>query len=152
MVDTTVKSNEKGNGKFTINFTEDDIGKTYTYKLTEVNDGKGNVSYSTAEHTITVAISLNENNELVAALTQNGVNVTQIVAAFENVYDYTPTQSTEPDPGAEHNPGTKPEPGKSNNPQTGDGAKLHPWFALLFVSGGGILAIALYSGKKKEED
>jgi pilin isopeptide linkage protein len=129
-----VKSDTDGNAKFTLGYTEDDIGKTYTYKLTEVNGGKANVTYSNAEYTITVAIELNENNELVATLTKNGENVTEIIAEFENVYDYTPT------------------PEYPDSPRTGDNTNLHLWFALLFVSGGGIIGTTLHSRKRKEEN
>ena len=117
--------------------TEEDIGKTYTYKLTEVNGGKANVSYSTAEYTITVAIELNANNELVATLTKNGENTLAVVAEFENVYNYTPTP---------------PIPEYPDSPQTGDATNLHLWFALLFVSGGGVIGTTLYSRKRKEEN
>lgn len=130
-----VKSDTAGNAKFTLGYTEDDIGKAYTYKLTEVNGGKANVSYSTAEYTITVAIELNANNELVATLTKNGKNVTEVVTEFENVYDYTPVP---------------PNPEYPDSPQTGDTTNLHLWFALLFVSGGGIFGTTLYGRKKKE--
>lgn len=134
VADVTVKADENGKAKFTLTFTEDDIGKTYTYKLTEVNGGKANVTYSNAEYTITVAIELNENNELEAHLTKNGENATEVVAEFENVYDYTPT------------------PEYPDSPQTGDNTNLHLWFALLFVSGGGIFGTALYGRKRKEEE
>ena len=133
-----VKSDAAGNAKFSLGYTEDDIGKTYTYKLAEVNGGKANVSYSTAEYTITVAIELNANNELVATLTKNGENVAEVVAEFENVYDYTPV----PDPDPEY----------PDSPQTGDNIRLHLWFALLFVSSGGIIGTTLHSGKRKEEN
>ena len=132
-----VKSDTAGNAKFTLGYTEDDIDKIYTYKLTEVNGGKANVSYSTAEYTITVTISLNESNELVATLTKNGENAPTVVAEFENVYDYTPTP---------------PNPEYPDSPQTGDATNLHLWFALLFVSGGGIFGTAIYGRKRKEEE
>ena len=134
VADTTVETDQNGKAKFTLTFTEDDIGNTYTYKLTEANGGKANVTYSAAEYTVTVAISLNENNQLFAKLTQNGANVTEIVAAFENVYNYTPT------------------PDAPNNPQTGDNTNLYLWFALLFVSCGGILGTVLCNRKKNKKE
>lgn len=150
VADITVKTDNSGKAKFTLTFTESDVGKTYTYELTEVNDGKENVTYSTAKHTITVAIARNENNKLVATLTKDGKKVTAVVAAFENTYDYTPVQPTDPEP---EQP-TEPEPDKPqpDNPQTGDNAKIYLWIALLFVSGGGILGLALYSKKKTKEE
>ncbi len=129
-----VKSDTAGNAGFTLGYTEDDIGKTFTYKLTELNGGKENVTYSAVEHIITVAIELNENNELVATLTKNGEKESAVVAEFENVYDYTPV------------------PEYPNSPQTGDNTNLHLWFAVLFVSGGGIFGTTLYGRKRKEEE
>lgn len=41
-------------------------------------------------------------------------------------------------------------PGDPTNPQTGDNTNLQLWIALLFVSGGGVVATSVY-GKKKEE-
>ena len=133
-----VKSDTAGNAKFTLGYTEDDIGKAYTYKLTEVDGGKANVSYSTAEYTITVAIELNANNELVATLTKNGEKEAAVVAEFENVYDYTPT--------------SEPKPEYPESPKTGDTTNLHLWFALLFVSGGGLFGTTLFGRKRKEEN
>ncbi len=138
VADVTVKSDANGKAKFTLTFTEDDIGNTYTYKITEVNGGKANVSYSTAEYTITVAITLNEDNELVATLTNNGEMVTTVVAEFENIYDYTPTP--------------EPKPEYPESPKTGDPTNLHLWFALLFVSSCGLFGATLFSRKRKEEN
>jgi len=140
--DITEVTDENGKAKFTLTFTEDDIGNTYTYKLTEVDDGKENVSYSTKEYTVTVAIILNNDNELVATLTENGEAVTEIVTEFENIYDYTPKATPTP------KPAPKPEADYNESPKTGNNANLILWFALLFVSGGGIFGTALYSKKR----
>lgn len=134
---TTVKSDAQGNAIFALRYDKEDAGKTYTYKLTEVNGGRANVSYSAAEYTVGVTISLSKTNELEATLTQNGEYVTTVIAAFENVYDYTPA----PEPGPVH----------TENPETGDSMNLQLWFTLLFVSCGGILG-AVYYGTKKEEE
>ncbi len=131
VADTTVKTDKNGKATFTLTFTENDIGNTYTYKLTEVNDSKANVTYSDAEYTITVAIDLNENNELVATLTSNGKDTTAVVATFENVYDYTPV------------------PEKSDNPQTGDNSNIGMWVALLFISGGALICLIVVDRKKR---
>jgi pilin isopeptide linkage protein len=124
----TAVSDENGKAVFTLTFTEDDIGKVYTYKLTEVNDGREHVTYSDVAYNITVAISLNENNELVATITNNGAEVQKIVADFENIYDYTP------------------EPDKTGDPG------LVLWTAMLAVSGlGGMVTMKTF-GKKKDEE
>ena len=129
----TVKSDENGKAKFTLTFTEDDIGKTFNYKLTEVNSGRANVTYSTAEYAITIVITLNEEtNTLVATMTVNEAAATEIVAAFENTYDYTPEY---PD-----------------SPQTGDNSNLAMWVALMFVSGGAALTLCVYDKKKRRQE
>ena len=49
--------------------------------------------------------------------------------------------------------GTPTEPGKptdSDSPQTGDNSNMILWIALLFVSGGVVIGITVYSKKKKE--
>lgn len=129
----TVKSDENGKAKFTLSFTEDDIGKTFSYKLTEVNSGRANVTYSTAEYVISIAITLDaESNTLVAALTLNEATVTELAAEFENTYDYTPAI---PD-----------------NPQTGDNSNLGMWVALMFISGGAVITLCVYDKKKIRQE
>ncbi len=129
------KGTSDGNGKakFTLTFTEDDIGNTYTYQLTEVNTGVENVSYSKASYTVTVAIALDANNKLVATLTQNGEAATSIIAAFENIYNYTPEV-------------------KPDNPHTGDTMNVYAVMAAMCVSGGGLVGTAIFGRKKKEEE
>lgn len=131
----TVKSDENGKAKFTLTFTEDDIGKTFSYKLTEVDSGRANVTYSTAEYAITIAVALDEaTNTLVTTMTVNEAAVTEPVAAFENVYDYTPTIPEYPD-----------------SPQTGDTSNLDIWIALMFISGGAALTLCVYDKKKRRQ-
>ena len=118
--------------KLTLSFTEDDIGKTFSYKLTEVNSGRANVTYSTAEHVISIAITLDaESNTLVAALTLNEATMTELAAEFENTYDYTPTI---PD-----------------TPPTGDNSNLGMWVALMFISGGAAITLCVYDKKKRRQ-
>lgn len=141
----SVKSNTAGNAVFTLTFSEDDIGKTYTYKLTEINGAKENVQYSTAEYAITVTVSLDADNNLVAVLTLNEAAVTSVVAEFENVYDYTPTPPDDPD-----DPDNPDDPDVPDSPQTGDNTNLGLWFALLFISGGAIITLTVYDRKGRK--
>lgn len=143
----TFRSDENGNAVLTLSYLENDIGKTYTYNLTEIDSGIDNVQYSTDIYTITAEISLNENNELVATLTNNGKNVTTVVADFENVYDHT-TTTTPDEPEVPDEPDTPETP---NIPQTGDNTNLQLWFALLFIGGGGLISTTVCGKKKKEE-
>ncbi len=133
----TVKTDKDGKAKFVLSFTEEDIGKTYNYTLTEVDDGRENVKYSTAIYDIAITVSLDNDNKLVASFTQNTLSVNNIVAEFVNEYDYTPP--------------TPPEENKTGkSPKTGDIFNPYLWIALLFVSGGGI-AVS-YKKMKKSQD
>lgn len=124
----TAVSNAEGKAMFELLFTKDDVGKVYTYEITEIDDGLENVIYSQEIYTVTIAISLNESNELVATVTCNEEAVEQVVAEFENIYDYTPDPDDTSDPG------------------------LLLWTAMLAVSGcGGVITMKTF-GKKKEED
>ncbi len=136
---TTVKTDKDGKAKFVLGFTEDDIGNTYNYTLTEVDGGKANVKYSTAKYVIAITVSLDSENKLVASITQNTVAVDSVVAEFVNEYDYTPPT-----------PPTPPEE-VPKSPQTGDTSNLTLWFALLFVSGSGLIGTSIYGKKKKDE-
>lgn len=126
----TVKSDADGKARFTLTFTENDVGKTFSYKLTEVNSGKYGVVYSTAAYAITIEISLDEEtNTLVAALTQNEAAAAELIAEFENTYD-----ADIPD-----------------NPQTGDNSTLAMWIALMFVSSGAAITLCVSDKKKRRQ-
>ena len=125
---TTAVSDAGGYAQFTLVYTEADIGKVYTYKLTEVNDGREHVTYSDMAYNITVAITLNESNELVATITNNGAEVEKVVADFENIYDYTSDADPTGDPG------------------------LVLWSTMLALSGCGGLVTMKKLGKKKDEE
>lgn len=121
---TEVKTDANGDGTFALGFTEADLGKTYTYTLKEKNTGVANVSYSTVEYAIAVTLSLDHENRLVAKITQDGKDVTEVIAGFENTYDHTP----DPLPTA---------------PQTGDGARPVLWLSLFVLSGAGLVLQAV---------
>lgn len=129
----TVKSGKDGKAVFTLTFSEDDIGKVYHYQLTEVNDGRANVSYSTASYQITITISLGEDNSLVAEVKQGETVVQQAVAAFENVYDYTPKQE-DPD---------------DDPPKTGDEMALSLYLTMMGIACGAAIMLIRYDNKKK---
>jgi pilin isopeptide linkage protein len=124
----TVKSDAEGKAKFTLTYTEDDIGKTYNYKLTEINGGRDYVSYSKAEYYISVTVSLHEETNTLA-ITVNEADATKFVAEFENVYDYTPVT---PDV-----------------PLTGDTSNPAIWVALMLVSGGAALTLFAHERMKR---
>ena len=116
-------TDKDGKAVFSLTFTEEDIGKTYTYQLTEVNDGKKNVTYSTAVYNISITVSLSADNKLVLTTTSNDTQVDQVVAAFENTYNPPST------------------------PVTGDNMNLHLWFGLLTVSALALAAALIFRKK-----
>lgn len=124
----TVLSDAEGDARFTLIFTEDDIGKTYRYTLTEVDRGRDHVTYSTAEYAITIAIKLDQQtNMLTADLTLNEVETAELVAEFENIYKYTPSL-----------------------PPTGDNAGLGMWAVLMLISGGAATTLYVFDKKRKQ--
>lgn len=137
-----VKSDSDGNFKFTLNFSEEDIGKTYDYKVYETNDGRENVKYSEKVYNFSVKVSLNVANEIVATIIENGVETEEIKAEFENEYDYTPT------PPAPPAPPTPPTPPAPEAPKTGDNFNINLWLALLFVSGTGLFGATFFKNKR----
>ncbi len=123
----TVRSDADGKAKFNLTFTEADIGKEFSYKLTEVDGGMANVTYSTAEYAIVIDVALDEEtNTLVATMTLNGEEVADPVAEFENIYDYTPS-----------------------TPQTGDNSNLGIWIVMMIISGGAALTLCVQDKKKR---
>lgn len=152
----TAKSDKNGNIKFELSFTELDIDKAYTYSLYEVDGGKANVTYSEARYAVTVAITLNDNNELVAEVKVDGEDK---AAEFENIYDYTPAPepTTKPDTDTETDkeprPEIKPEDEGSLTPEkapdTGENNKAYNWLIVLVISVGAVLV--LFPRKKKAE-
>ncbi len=137
-----------GNANFTLEYTLADKDKTYTYTLAEINTAIEGMVYDESEVTASVKITLGEDGILGAEITQNGEVADVITASFKNVYEGkpepTPTPTPEPEP--------EPEPEYPDSPQTGDNTNLLLWFALLFVSGGGIISTTLYGRKRKEEN
>ncbi len=130
----SVMSDANGRARFSLGYSEDDAGKTYTYKLTEVDGGRVNVQYSNAEYEVGVEILLNENNELVAVITLNGNRTDGAVAEFENVYDYSGEGEKD-----------------TQSPKTGYNKNIALLFALMFVSGSGMISAPMF-GKRKEKN
>lgn len=117
-------SDESGKAIFTLPFTVADIGKTYTYKLFETNEGMEGMTYDTDIYDITVAIKLGEDNKLNATVTMNGSVVETAVAEFENIYHV-----------------------EDLVPPTGDNSNNVFWFIMLILSG--IACVVLFLLDKK---
>lgn len=82
----TLQTGDKGTAIFKLPFTAADIGKTYTYKLYENNNGINGVTYDTDIYNISISITLGQDNKLLAAITMNEKTVDTAIAEFENVY------------------------------------------------------------------
>lgn len=127
---STVLSDAEGKAKFSLTFTEDDIGKTFHYTLSEVNCGKDHVTYSPAVYAMSVAISLDtETNTLVATLTNNEVAVKELNVAFENIYHLEIIEEI---------------------PETGNDSKLAVWFTLMFISCGAVVTMLMQDNKNRK--
>ena len=81
-----VKTNTEGKASFTLTYSEEDVDKTYIYKLTETNSGIEGMTYSDKEYTIEVHITLSEDNKLIATTKVDGKEVTEINTEFTNIY------------------------------------------------------------------
>lgn len=121
----TVTSDKDGNAAHTLTFRAADIGKTYTYKITEVNTGKAGVTYSNAVYEVTVAVGQAQTGELTTAITVNGAAADAVVAAFRNTYEIAET------------------------PKTGDTENLVLYSTLMALSALGFVAMLIL--RKKEE-
>lgn len=109
---TALKSDTEGLAIFNLTFAADDIGETFNYRLTETNDQRQGLTYSTEVYDIKVEIALGEDNKLEAIVTLNGTVTENCVAKFENKYHSETTIA--------------PPAGESNN--------LTFWFEMLIIS------------------
>lgn len=121
----TVKTDANGDAKFTLSYSEEDIGKTFTYTLTETDTGIKDMVYSTDSYTITIAVGLGEDGKTLtidADVTKDGKAAQAI--AFENVYN-----------------GQKPV---NNSPATGEDVQILLVVLVMLVSAAAIVALVLY--------
>ena len=114
----TLTADANGCASVILPFSDADLGKTHTYRLSEINDGRENVIYSDQFYTIEVSLSVNAANQMVASVTVDGRPVQQVIAVFENTY----------------NAGT-------TVPPTGDQAQIGLYAALMLLSGAGMLIL-----------
>ena len=120
------ESDAQGLAKFVLTFGAEDAGKTYVYKLTEVDTEVEGVQYSDAEYEIRIAVTKDAvTGELSAAVTvmKDGKAHTGD-PVFVNYYDLDTT------------------------PETGDTARLTQMRLCMGISGVALLAV-LVLGKKK---
>lgn len=112
-----------GNAQFDLVFTEDDIGKTYNYKLSVIEGNIYGLTYSDQVYDISITISLDENYKLVAKILVNGQEVDSILASFLNTYYIAPEEPA--------------------LPPTIDLTDNKPYITMMIISAGGLLLIML---------
>lgn len=120
-----LESDESGRAVFALAFTASDIGKTYTYKLSETDEGMTDVVYDTKVYEIAISVDLDADNCLIASVTMDGEKTEKAVAQFENTYD------------AE----------LSVSPPTGDRTRLLFWFGMMIASATSCAALVLLDRK-----
>ena len=110
------------NGKATIvlPYSLADNGKTFTYYLREVNDGKKHVIYDEHVYEITVTVS-RETAGMAAAVTVDGTAAeSEVTVQFRNGYQIPP-----------------------DSPSTNTDRHMWIWFALMLASGAGVFLLLL---------
>lgn len=124
---TELTTNIAGIADAVISLADLQMNKTYTYLLSEINDGRERITYSDQVYTICITLSIDSEIRLVTDITVDGKPVRQIVASFENLYS----------------PAWMP-------PDTGDHSQPFLYLALmLFSSAGLILLMKQNAGKAR---
>ncbi len=90
---TTAKSDKNGQAAFSLRFTEQDVGKTFRYRLTETAGKKQGVTYSDRVYEIEIRVTL-EGDKLIASVICDGKPVDHLTAAFVNRYHGTGSAQT----------------------------------------------------------
>lgn len=108
---------------------------TYTYSISEVDDGQKNVTYDAAEHQVTVMVTDDGAGHLVATVTYDG----DVAPVFKNAYTPPTTPPVNPPTEPPTNPPVSKEE-KPGLPNMGD-TSLSP-MALGGIAGGAVVLIA----------
>ena len=113
----TLSAQADGWATTNLTFTADDVGKTYRYRLLEINGGREFVTYDETVYDMTIALRLNEQHEMFALLTMDGTEVDALAAEFVNLYQVM------------------------DIPDTGDSAQPMLWLAMLAISAAGLVLL-----------
>ncbi len=121
----SVTSDVDGNARFVLRYDEDDVGKTYTYKVYELDEGAKGITYDTREYTVSITVKRTVTGSLVAVKELDGVKVSTLTVSFENIY---------------HNDG-------DSSPDTYDGSKMSFWLVSFVLSGSVFTSLLIYEKK-----
>ena len=140
-VEVTAKNDANGQVRFEeLSFTR--VG-TYTFTITEVNDGQQYVTYDETARKVTVTVTDDGRGNLIASVNQDEVGA----CVFRNTY----TKPEEPAKPTPPTPPTKPTPPKKFVPKTGDPIEFAP-IIVSAVLGVAVLGIALVASKRGNRD
>ena len=118
-------SDKDGNAKIRMSFTQDDLGKSFTYKLSEVDTKRTGVVYSKAVYALEITPELDAQGKLIALCKLDGKQVEEIQVEFVNVFE------------------------EAVGPQTGDNAQIGLFTGVMLVSA--VMLAVLVITKKKEK-
>lgn len=124
------KSDAKGNVVFApLKFEK--VG-TYSFTVSEVNDGQPHIQYDKTEYALTITVRDDGSGKQKATVSYAGNTNPAYTPVFVNTYDPSGAEDVKP-------------------PQTGDNSHVTLWIALLCVSCAGILGAVVYSRRKKQQ-
>lgn len=136
-VEVTAKNDANGQVRFEeLSFTR---AGTYTFTITEVNDGQQHVTYDETARKVTVTVTDDGRGNLIASINQDEA----AACVFRNTY----TKSEEPAKPTPPTPPAKPTPSKKFVPKTGDPIEFAP-IIVSAVLGVAVLGIALVASKR----
>lgn len=148
-----IVTNVDGNAGIILQYDESDIGKTYKYELSEINNGKKDMVYDEKVYHIEVSVSAIA-EKLIAAVSVDGIQMEDgIEVTFKNIYNgKTPPSEKPEDPDDEDKEPVEiliVPPPASTGAKTGDSANLAGLFVLLGAAVVGFFGIKTYKRKKQ---
>lgn len=134
----TAPNAKDGSVTFLLPYTAADAGKTFTYKVSEVDDGQAGVTYDGSSYTVTVQVADDRHGKLVATVSSDEA------LAFTNRYDAGGhggnTGGNKP---AANGDGSPDSPAGKQLPQTGDPLADAAVEATLAVAGLAVIVVAI---------